>query len=115
MNKKPSLNRRRFLGAAAATAGYMLSTGMSQLRAAVTRETDHFWCRLAPEGPYINSQRDHRAFGFADGKIFLSEDKSQSWAHSWPIPQAWRKRAELDQRPTGGTAGGSSSNWAALQ
>jgi hypothetical protein len=44
-------------------------------------ETEHFWYRLAPEGPYIDSQRDNKAFGFSDGKIFLSEDSAKTWAH----------------------------------
>ncbi len=85
----PVLNRRRFLGTAAAvaTAGSVLRPGASKLQAA-TRETDHFWCRLAPEGPYIDSQRDHKAFGFGDGKIFLSEDNGHSWAHSAAFPEA---------------------------
>ena len=26
-------------------------------------ETDHFWYRLAAADPYIDSQRDHKAFG----------------------------------------------------
>ena len=61
---------------------------VSKSRAAVTRETEHFWCRLAPEGPYIDSQRDNKAFGFGDGKIFLSEDNAQTWAHSAAFPDA---------------------------
>ncbi len=56
--------------------------------AAPIRETDHFWFRLAPEGPYIDSQRDHKAFGFGDGKIFLSEDNGKTWAHSAAFPDA---------------------------
>ena len=83
MNSPSSLNRRRFLGAtAAATVGGSL-TGISGLHAAeAIRETEHFWCRIAPQGPYIDSQRDNKAFGFGDGKVFLSEDNGHSWAHS---------------------------------
>jgi len=44
--------------------------------------TEHFWYRPAPEGPYIDSQRDNKAFGFGNGKIFLSEDNAKTWAHS---------------------------------
>jgi len=40
--------------------------------------TDHFWYRLQPEGPYIDTQRDNKAFGYGDGKIFLSEDNGWS-------------------------------------
>ena len=42
----------------------------------------------APEGPYIDSQRDNKAFGFGDGKIFLSEDNAKTWAHSAAFPEA---------------------------
>jgi hypothetical protein len=92
-NPQPPLNRRRFLGttAAAATVGGLLGPGTSRLRGAAattTRETDHFWYRLAPEGPYIDSQRDNKAFGFGDGKIFLSEDDGRTWAHSAAFPDA---------------------------
>src|SRR5258708_4827511 len=76
------LNRRRFLeiAAASATMGTLLIPGISKGHAAAaTRETDHFWFRLAPEGPYIDSQRDNKAFGFGDGKVFLSEDNGQTW------------------------------------
>jgi len=90
MNRPLPFDRRRFLeAAAAATVGGMFSPGISRLRAAsVTRETEHFWCRLAPEGPYIDSQRENKAFGFGQGKIFLSEDNAQTWAHSAAFPDA---------------------------
>jgi hypothetical protein len=92
MKTQSLLNRRQFLGtaAAAATAGSLLSPGISRLRAAgaAIKETEHFWFRLAPEGPYIDSQRENQAFGFGDGKIFLSEDNAQSWAYSAAFPEA---------------------------
>src|SRR4051794_24310971 len=79
-------SRREFVAAAAAAA--VASNlfrpgdfGLSAAEAAV-RETKDFWFRLAPEGPYIDSQRSNKAFGFGDGKIFLSEDNAQSWAYS---------------------------------
>lgn len=85
-------DRRRFLGtAAAATVGGLLSPNGSRLSAATaaaTRETEHFWCRLASEGPYVDSQRDHKAFGFRDGKIFLSENNGENWAYSATFPDA---------------------------
>lgn len=89
-NPNLALNRRRFLGTAAAlTVGGLASSHISKLQAAaITRETEHFWCRLAPEGPYIDSQRDHKAFGFGDGKIFLSDDNARSWAYSAAFPDA---------------------------
>ena len=90
MNPRPHFNRRHFLGtAAAATVAGLLSPGISTLRAATaTGETKHFWYRLAPEGPYIDSQRGSKAFAFGDGKIFLSEDNAKTWAHSAPFPEA---------------------------
>jgi hypothetical protein len=44
--------------------------------------TDHFWYRLQPADPYIDSQRDNKAFGFVNGTIFLSEDNGRTWPHS---------------------------------
>lgn len=87
MNPKPQFNRRQFLGtvAASATIGVILGSGNTRLRAAppdTIGETDHFWYRLAPDGPYIDSQRDNKAFGFGEGTIFLSEDCCKTWAHS---------------------------------
>ncbi|MEZ0265693.1 MAG: hypothetical protein ACAI43_13265 [Phycisphaerae bacterium] len=85
-------DRRRFLRATAATllAGWA-SPLMPPSRAAdpTPGETEHFWYRLAPAGgPYVDSQRDHKAFGFADGKIYLSEDNAKTWPHSAPFPEA---------------------------
>ena len=91
MDQPSSFQRRHFLKcAAAATASGFFTPRTKTLRAATTpiRETEHFWCRLAPQGPYIDSQRDHKAFGFGDGKIFLSEDNARSWAHSAAFPDA---------------------------
>ncbi len=50
--------------------------------------TEHFWYRLAPEGPYIDSQRDHKAFGFGSGNIYLSEDNGKTWPHSSAFAEA---------------------------
>ncbi len=75
--------RRDFLGATAATAGGLLFSATTPLRAASENgvsETDHFWYKLAPEnGPWIDDQRGSRAFGFRDGKVFLSEDNARTW------------------------------------
>ncbi len=75
------LTRRRFLGTA--LGGLVLADAFT-LRAApdMSAETKHFDYRLAPEGPYIDSQRGSKAFGFGGGKIFLSEDNAKTWAHS---------------------------------
>ncbi len=88
------INRRRFLATTAVGASTGLIAGPTILRAAPAaafpdvRSTEHFWYRPAPKGPYIDSQRDHQAFGFGDGKIFLSEDNSRTWAHQAAFPNA---------------------------
>ena len=41
------------------------------------RSTDHFWYRLQPPGPYVDTQRDNKAFGYEDAAVFLSEDCAQ--------------------------------------
>ena len=50
--------------------------------------TGHFWYRLQPEGPYIDSQRDNKAFGHADGRVFMSEDCGRTWPHSAAFPNS---------------------------
>jgi hypothetical protein len=88
-SRSNGFDRRRFLEAAAAlTVGTMVGPGRAWAAAGVTRETEHFWCRLAPEGPYIDSQRENRAFGFGGGKIYLSDDNAQSWAYTAAFPEA---------------------------
>ena len=90
MNAPPMVGRRRFLQAAAAAAALGGLPKLSRLRAAAgSGETDHFWYRLAPaDGPYVDSHRGHKAFGFGDGRIFLSEDNARTWAHSAAFPDA---------------------------
>ena len=53
-----------------------------------TAETDHFWYRLQPEGLYIDSQRDDKAFAHANGRVLLSEDNGRTWPHSLAFPNA---------------------------
>lgn len=89
MNIQRSIDRRGFLDTAAAlTVGGMLTPGISLGQDAPIRENEHFWFRGAPTGPYIDSQRDHKAFGFAGGKIFLSEDNGHSWEHNAEFAEA---------------------------
>ena len=52
--------------------------------------TNHFWYRLQPEGPYIDSQCGHRAFGYTDGMILLSLDNGRTWPHRLAFPEANR-------------------------
>ena len=82
------------MGATAATAGGILVPGAGGQNAEPTGtpskvpSTDHFWYRPQPAGPFIDSQRDSKAFGFADGKVFLSEDNGRTWPHSLAFPDA---------------------------
>jgi hypothetical protein len=93
MTPRRELSRRRFLGAAAAGAGGVLLSGSHGLGARGadppdSPSTDHFWYRLQPPGPYIDSQRDHKAFGFSDDAVFLSEDNGRTWPHRADFPDA---------------------------
>lgn len=54
----------------------------------ISGETAHFWYRIQPEGPYIDTQRGNKAFGYANGRVFLSEDNGATWAHSAAFPDA---------------------------
>jgi hypothetical protein len=88
------VTRRRFLGITAAMTGAMLVPGEVGLGAdaaaagSIAGETEHFWYRAQPAGKYIDSQRDNKAFAYADGKIFLSEDNGHTWPHSIEFPDA---------------------------
>ena len=50
--------------------------------------TDHFWYHPQPEDPYIDSQRNNKAFGFMDRTILLSEDNGHTWPYSTAFPDA---------------------------
>ncbi len=80
---EPSLSRRRFLSRSlAGTGGLLLSRDALLSAPDGIAETEHFYYRLAPaDGPYIDTQRGSRAFGFRDGNVFLSEDNGRTWPH----------------------------------
>jgi hypothetical protein len=78
-------SRRRFL---TATVGGVLLPGATRLNAATEGETFHFHYRLAPAGPYIDSQRGNQAFGFSEDKILLSEDNGKTWPRQAAFPNA---------------------------
>ena len=96
MTKHQQVTRRRFLGAMAATVGGSMLPGMISLGAdtgaspAEFPSTDHFWYRLQPAGRYIDSQRGNKAFAYADGMLFLSEDNGRTWPRSLAFPDAQR-------------------------
>lgn len=91
-NFSSAANRRSFLKNGLAAAGGVALAPTTLLRAAAeggVGETDHFHYRLAPaDGPYIDTQRGSRAFGFRGGKIFLSEDNANTWTRSTDFPDA---------------------------
>jgi hypothetical protein len=94
MTPQQRATRRRFLSATAATACGILSLGSRELGANPIADqsdfpsTAHFWYRPQPAGPYIDSQRHNKAFGFSDGAVLLSEDNGRSWPYSSPFPDA---------------------------
>lgn len=95
MKRQSTVTRRRFLGVTAATAaGGALLAGQAGWGAESgealpdVAATDHFWYRPQPEGLFVDSQRDNKAFGFADGKVLLSEDNGRTWPHRIAFPDA---------------------------
>ena len=92
MTQRQHVTRRRFLGFSAATAGgAMLSTAVGLSAAPIAfPSTDHFWYRLQPAGPYIDSQRANKAFGREEKTLALSEDNGRTWPHRLAFPDAPR-------------------------
>ena len=88
------ITRRHFLNAATLAAVGIVVTDPPELDAGAVvvqsdwPSTDHFWYRLQPAGPYVDSQRDNKAFGFSDDTVYLSEDNGRTWPHSMPFPNA---------------------------
>ena len=88
------VTRRRFLGSTAATTCGMVALSSRGLGAhPISAESDfpstaHFWYRLQPAGPYMDSQRDDKVFGFTDDAVLLSDDVGRSWPHSHAFPDA---------------------------
>ncbi len=104
MVRRPTLNRRTFLEASAGVAsGFFLSGasgvaappdvsaqagGSSAAKRPVTGSTKHFWYRTQPAGPFVDSQRDNKAFGYTKDRVYLSEDNAHTWPHSLVFPDA---------------------------
>jgi len=91
---QPRITRRKFLHTVAAATGGILMADAAKLKANsmtfLSKEgsTEHFWFRQQPAGPYIDSQRDNKAFGFTDRAVFLSEDNARTWPHSMAFENA---------------------------
>jgi hypothetical protein len=92
MTQGQHVTRRGLLGFTAATAGGVLLSNAMGLGAQPTafRSTDHFWYRLQPAGPYIDSQRASKAFGREEKALVLSEDNGRTWPHRLAFPEARR-------------------------
>ena len=91
MNSLSPSTRRRFIASIAATtaSGILLPRPTSLAATGAVGETEHFWYRLAPtDGPYIDTQRDHKAFGIGEGKIYFSNDNAHTWTRSLDFPDA---------------------------
>jgi hypothetical protein len=73
------LTRRRFARSSLTGAAAVLSASWVR-GAGATGETEHFHYRLAPPGPYVDSQRGSQAFGIGAGRIHLSEDNARTWS-----------------------------------
>jgi hypothetical protein len=93
MHQSSEITRRSLMGTAAAMGGaafvgqYTLAIEADQ-KETVVGETKHFHYRLASSGPYIDTQRGSKAFGFADDAIYLSTDTAKTWAHQSKFPHA---------------------------
>ena len=76
--------RRQFVTYSAyASAGALMPVTLDFAKAypAGMGETDHFWYRLDQGGPYIDSQRESKAFAFDDQSVYLSETNGKVWQH----------------------------------
>lgn len=85
------LTRRQWLGTAAVGAGSCLLPGLRAANAnkGFSGENDHFLFRIPSAAePYVDSQRDNKAFAFQDAKILLSEDSGKTWPHQAEFPEA---------------------------
>jgi hypothetical protein len=93
MTQRQGATRRGFLEFSAAAAGGLLLPGIVGRHASAAESypsTKHFWYRLQPAGPYIDSQRDNLAFGREANAVLLSEDTGRTWPHRLAFPEAPR-------------------------
>jgi len=86
MMSDSKLTRRALMQSTAALGGATLVgqitlPALADEQAVISGETEHFYYRLAPTGPYIDSQCDSKAFGFNDDAIYLSKDNAKTWQH----------------------------------
>jgi len=92
MTQRQHMTRRGFLSFTAAAAGGMLLSGATGHGAEppACHSNAHFWYRLQPAGPYIDSQRGNKALGREEKALVLSEDNGHTWPHRLAFPEAPR-------------------------
>lgn len=94
MPNTPSLTRRQILRSTALASGALASgwipIDLASANQTVQGETDHFWYRLAPASPYIDSQRGDKAVAFTDAELLFSEDVGRTWPHRLAFKDASR-------------------------
>jgi hypothetical protein len=67
----------------------LLLPAVSALAETITGETEHFVYRIpSADEPYVDTQRDNRAFAFLGTRIMLSEDCGKTWPHVADFPEA---------------------------
>lgn len=82
------LTRRCWLSMAIAS---LMLPSLPSLHAdpALTGENEHFQWRIpSSDEPYIDTQRDNKAFAFLGTKIMLSEDCGKTWPHTAEFAEA---------------------------
>lgn len=80
--------RRQFIQASAAAVATLHTIDLTRAAEQAEGETEHFHYRIPSDAPYIDSQRDHLAFAFDDGHVYLSEDSSKIWPHKLAFKDA---------------------------
>lgn len=71
------------------TSLFCFSASFSTRAAPITGETADFYYRMpSADEPYIDTQRDNKAFAFQGTKIMLSEDCGKTWPHTAEFPEA---------------------------
>ncbi len=77
------INRRHFIGTAAAAAGGLIlpANGIWGKSADIFPSNKHFSYRKPANDPYIDTQTKNMAFGYTDNAVFMSEDNSHTWPH----------------------------------
>lgn len=95
MQMDSPLSRRRLLATSLSVGGVSALTSCrlfqpTPFTAERAGETEHFYWRLSPLSPYIDSQRGDLAFGYDQGHILTSDDCARTWGHQMRFPDTGR-------------------------